>query len=57
VECDPLNAQSRRSSAKELVLDFIRARLKDRGKDAAFEVEQRELPTGERILVVRADKA
>jgi hypothetical protein len=38
-----------------LILDFIRARLKAEGKkDAAVEVEQRELPTGERLLIVRA---
>jgi hypothetical protein len=37
-----------------LILDFIRARLKAKGNESMpVEIEQRELPTGERLLITR----
>jgi hypothetical protein len=37
-----------------LVLDFLRARLKAESKDTPIELVERELPTGERVLIARA---
>jgi len=61
---DPLLAQGLISFAVSvsggltcnLILDFIRARLKARNKDAAVQVERRTLPTGEVLRAVRTDK-
>jgi hypothetical protein len=37
-----------------LILDFLRGRLKAKGQEnPAVEIEQRELPTGERLLIAR----
>ena len=63
---DPLMAQGLVSLAvstaggltTNLILDFIRARLKTKGKEETpIEIEQRELPTGERILITRVGRA
>ena len=41
-----------------LVLELIKARLKAKGKEETpVEIEQRELPTGERILITRVGRA
>ena len=37
-----------------LVLDFLRARLKAKGRDTPLEIVERELPSGERVLIARA---
>ena len=37
-----------------LVLDFLRARLKAKGKETPAEIIERELADGERVLIARA---
>ena len=37
-----------------LILDFLRARLKAKGKDTPVEIVERKLPGGDRVLIARA---